>query len=120
MVLEKALVGERWDCRRRAARLETVGRVREQRRRQPVVEHGIGLGERAFHLVVHYAVHHKALAFSLPFQLAVPALLLEDDGAPVDIGVEDRVQVDVHEVDEILLVGGRHGVHGLVREGHGV
>ena len=120
MVLEESLVSERRDGCRRAAGLEAVGRVREQRRRESVVEHGIRLGERALHLVVHHAVHHKARIFPLPFQLAVPALLLEDDGAPVDVGMEDRVQVDVHEVDEILLVGGRHRVHGLVREGHGV
>ena len=50
----------------------------------------------------------------------MPALLLEDLPTGVDIGVEHRVHVHVHEVEQVLLVGAAHGVHGLVREGQGV
>ena len=38
----------------------------------------------------------------------------------VDRGVKDCVQVDAHEVLKVGRVGGRHRVHGLVREGEGV
>ena len=50
----------------------------------------------------------------------MPAFLLEH--RPVCHGqrAEHCVQVHVHQVLEIGLVGGGKGIHGLVREGHGV
>ena len=34
--------------------------------------------------------------------------------------MQHGVHIDVHEVEQVLLVGGGHGVHGLVGEGQGV
>ena len=53
-------------------------------------------------------------------QLVVPALLLKNGRLGVDSRVEHRVQVHVHQVVQILLVGGGNGVDGLVGVGHGV
>ena len=50
----------------------------------------------------------------------MPALLLEHLALAVDVGVQHRVHVDVGQVHEVLIVGGRHGVERLVAEGHGV
>ena len=50
----------------------------------------------------------------------MPALLLKNGGLGVDGRVEHRVQVHVHQVVQILLVGGGNGVDGLVGVGHGV
>ena len=177
VLLQEPLVGEVGDGARRAAGLEAVGRVGEERRLQLVVEHGVRVGERAFHLVVHHAVEAKAGRVALgasggrrtvcdvgggwrfrarraraalrrfcaaalaarravvrrvacrralvfvPLavrKLHVPALLLEDGALAVDQGMQHRVQVHVHEVEQVLLVGAGHRVHGLVRKGHGV
>ena len=53
-------------------------------------------------------------------QFVVPALLLKNGGLGIDGRVEHRVQVHVHQVVQILLVGGGNGVDGLVGVGHGV
>ena len=50
----------------------------------------------------------------------MPALLLKNGGLGIDGRVEHRVQVHVHQVVQILLVGGGDGVDGLVGVGHGV
>ena len=50
----------------------------------------------------------------------MPAFLLEDRALVEDGGVQHGVEVDVHEVQKILLIGTRHGVDRLVGVGHGV
>ena len=50
----------------------------------------------------------------------MPALLLKNGGLGIDGRVEHRVQVHVHQVVQILLVGGGDGVDGFVGVGHGV
>ena len=140
MLFEEALVGEVGDGARRAARLEAIGRVGEERRLQLIVEHRVRIGERPFHLVVHHAVEDEArralgafgsgrcrilccasLAdFDIVGQFVVPALLLEDGALLVDGRVQHRVQVHVHEVEQVLVVRAGHGVHGLVGKRHRV
>ena len=53
-------------------------------------------------------------------QLVVPAFLAENALVGIDCGPEHCVQVHLGQVQEVLLIFGRHRVHGLVREGHGV
>ena len=35
-------------------------------------------------------------------------------------GIEDAVQINVHEIEKIGFIPAGHGIHGLVAEGHGV
>jgi hypothetical protein len=120
MVVQELLVGEGGDLAGVAARLVGVCRVREQGCREGLVEDVVGIGERAFHLVEDHAVVGERRVIPLARDLEVPALLLEDAGALVDGRVQNRVQVDAHEVLQVGRVGGGHRVHGLVGEGHGV
>ena len=53
-------------------------------------------------------------------ELVVPAFLLEDRALLVDARVQHGVHVYVDKVEQILVVGGRHGIHRLVGEGHRV
>ena len=112
--LEELLVGELRDGARVATALEAVAGVGEEPVVEGLQEDLVGIGVRALHLVEDDAVVGEGGTLTL--LLVVPALLLEDAGAVVDVGVQDGIQVDVHEVHEVLLVGGRHGVHGLVGE----
>ena len=124
MRVEELLVGELRDGARVAARFAGVGRVGEQRAVDRVVEDAHRIGERAFHLVENHAVvaqgarrERRALG---DVELVVPALLLENRPLGIDGGVEHRVHVDVHEVEQVLLVGGRDGIDGFVGISHGV
>ena len=118
--VEELLVGKRRDGGGLAARLEAVCRVGEQRRRKLVVENRLGVGERAFHLVVHHAVVGELARAFIACKLHMPAFLLEDCALVEDGGVQHSVEIDVHEVQKILLVGARHRVDRLVGVGHGV
>jgi len=79
---------------------------------QQVIRRGV----RALHLVEDDApVGQRAIR---RFQLVVPAFLLERLLA--DAGEEDRIQVDIDQVVEVLEVGAGDRVAGHVRVGHGV
>ena len=50
----------------------------------------------------------------------MPAFLLEDCALVEDGGVQHGVEIDVHEVQKVLLVGACYGVDRFVGVGHGV
>ena len=116
--VQQLLARQLRDRRGIPARRQAIGRVREQRPADLVVEDPRGRGERALHLVVHDAVEDQGRV--RVGELVAPALLQEDARIVVDGGVQHRVEVHVDEVEEVLGVGRRHRVHGEVRRGHGV
>ena len=129
--VQELFVGERGNRARVATALVRIGGVGIERGVDGVVQHAHGVGQRALHLVEHHAViAQRALAQALgaalalgalrQVQLVVPALLLKNGGLGIDGRVEHRVQVHVHQVVQILLVGGGNGVDGFVGVGHGV
>ena len=50
----------------------------------------------------------------------MPALLAENAFIPVNQRIKDRIQVDVHQIAEIFIIHGSHGIDRLVRISHGV
>ena len=131
--VQELLVGERRNRAWIAAALVRIGGIGIERGVDGIVQHAHGIGQRALHLVEHNAViaqraraqaRGAAVALALgtfrQVQLVVPALLLKNGGLGIDGRVEHRVQVHVHQVVQILLVGGGNGVDGLVGVGHGV
>ena len=131
--VQELLVGERGNRARVAAAFVRIGGVGIERGVDGIVQYAHGVGQRALHLVEHHAViAQRALAQAREavtalaldalrqVQLVVPALLLKNGGFGIDGRVEHRVQIHVHQVVQILLVGGGNGVDGLVGVGHGV
>ena len=101
-----------------AARLMAVRRRRVERVHDAALEQVVRRGERALHLVVDdAAVRERVLRL---LDLIVPALLHEDLRVLAHVRVEDGVEVDVHEVLEVLVVAAGHWVHRLVRIRHRV
>ena len=134
--VQELLVGERGNRARVAAALVRIGGVGIQRGVDGVVQHAHGVGQRALHLVEHHAVIAQrarvqvlgagltgvalAVLALRQVQLVVPAFLLKNGRLGVDGRVEHRVQVHIHQVVQILLIGGGDGVDGLIGVGHGV
>ena len=101
-----------------AARVHSVGVVGEERLLRLPREHRVRGGVHALHLVVHDTLVRHLLVRGV--QLVVPALLLERLLVVHAARVEDGVEVDVHEVPEVLEVARGDGVAGAVGVGHGV
>ena len=107
------LVGQPGDGGRVAPRHKAVAIVGEEGRVHGGVQPRLRGRQGPLHLVVHHAAEAAV-------RLPVPALLLKDAALLHRQRAEHRVEVDVHQVAEVRLVGGGEGIHRLVREGHGV
>ena len=105
------LIGQGGDGRRVTAGHKAVSGIREHRPLQGVLQLSIRGGQRTLHFIVD---HTTDRAVCIP----VPALLLEHGRIHHSQRAEHRVQVDIHQVAEIGLVGGGKGVDRLIREGH--
>ena len=106
-------IGQGRDGGRVAAGHKAVGGIREHCTLQRVLQLGIRGGQRTLHLVVDHAAYG---AVCIP----VPALLLKHGRVHHGQRAEHRIQVDIHQVAEVGLVGGGKGVDRFVREGHRV
>ena len=115
--IQELLIGQLRNGLGISAGLKGIGGMGIQRRAHLPVQHAVGGGESALHLIVDYAVVGK---FPLTVQLIVPALLAEDGLLLIDVGIEHRVQVHMHQILKILVVAAGHGVDRVVRVGHGV
>ena len=118
MKIKILLVGEIRYIPRVSSRLDAVLRVREKGIEGHALEIIICRAERALHFIVNDTVIVKRLI--LPLKLIVPALLTEDLLLPIDVRIEHRIQIDMHEISEIRIVRARYRVHCLVRIGHRV
>ena len=112
------LVGQLGDHAGVSAGVEAVAVVREAGRQHALHDDLVHRGHGALHLIEHHALVGGGAVRVL--HLNVPALLVEDIGVGADGGGKDGVQVHFRQVHEVLIVAAGHGVHGLVREGHGV
>ena len=116
--IEKGFIRKARDLVRIAAALLAVDGLGIEAGEDGVGHLGIGAGEGAAHFVVDdAAVGQRILWF---FDVEMPALLQEDLLAVVDRRMKNGVEVDVHEVVEILVVLAGHRIDGLIGEGHGV
>ena len=82
------------------------------------LQHVIRRGKGTLHLVIYHAVDLQF--FLVTFQLVMPAFLTENGFIFINIGVKYGIQIDMHQVLEILVIAACHGVYGLVRIGHGI
>ena len=112
------LVGEVRYVPRVTPRLDTVLGIREKGIESHALKVIIRRAEHALHFVVNDTVIEERLILSL--KLIVPAFLTENLLLPVNVRIEYRVQINVHEVPEIRVVRARYRIHCLVRIGHRV
>ena len=98
-----------------AAADKAVGGVRVQKPRKLALHQGVHVGKRTLHLAVNDAVVARRFA-----RLEMPALLQENLRLLVDQRVKHRVEVDRHQVEQILFVAAGDGIDRLVPEGQGV
>ena len=81
-------------------------------------DHGIRCGIYSLHLIVNNAVVYERTV--LISHLIVPAFLKEDLFLIVNVGMEHRIQIDIGQIPEILVIAAGNGINGLVRIGHGI
>ena len=101
-----------------AARFDAIRRIREE-----------GIHDVPFHLRIrrrkdafHFVINDTAISQLTigRIEMIVPAFLHEDLFIFDHVREKDGIQIDIHEVLEIGSVAAGYGIHGLVRERHGI
>ena len=118
MEVEKLFVAQLRNLLRISAGFHTVCRIRKQGIHDLALQHIIRGRKCALHLIVDDAVDHDRII--LLFQLPAPPLLTEDLLIPVNIRIEHRIQIHIHQIPEILIIAAGYREHGFVRIGHGI
>ena len=116
--IQELLIGQIRNALGISARIHAVGGIRKQGIHDLSLQHIIRRGIGPLHLIVDDAVDHDRIIRVL--DLITPAFLAEDHLISVDVRVEHRIQIDVHQIPEVLVVAACHREHGLVRIGHGI
>ena len=115
--LQEVLIGQLRNMVRISPGLHPVHRIREQGVHGIALQHRLRIGEGPLHLVVYHSVIRE---LSLRGDLIMPAFLLKDPLFMVDVWMEHRIHVYVHQIRKVPVVAGSHGIDGLVRIGHGI
>jgi|GEM_PF-6410131 len=100
------------------AGFHAVGGVGEKLFHSPVFHNSFGRRKGPFHFIVNYAVVCEGRFFV--FQLVVPAFLHENLGILQAVGIENSIQVHIHQIVEIHIISAGNGIHGLIRPGNGI
>ena len=99
-----------------AAGFKAVAVVVEQRLQCFVFQICVRRRIYALHFVINNAVVAQLAVEAV--QIIMPALLTQGVFVLVEGRIEHSVQIDVHQVMEVLIVAAGNGIHGLIREGH--
>ena len=118
MEIQKLLICQFGDKLRISARLICIGRIREKGIQDYPVQHSLRRGKRPLHLVVNNTVVFQVRIRAVQF--ITPALLAEDFFVLVDIWIEYRIHIYMHQILEILVIAARNRINRLVRIGHGI
>ena len=116
--IQKLFVRQLRDHLRIASGLTAIGGMRIQRVHDLPLQHIIRRRKCSLHLIVDHAVDLQL--FLVTFELIMPAFLPENGFVFINIRVKYGIQIDMHQVLEILVITACHRVYGLIRIGHGI
>ena len=115
--IQEILIGQLRDNLRGAAGLMRIAGIRVKRVLRVAIKHARG-GKCTLHLIVNDTVYRDRAVRRL--HLVMPALLAENLLFFIDIRIQNRVHIDVHQVLEIFIVAACNRVYRLIRVGHRV
>ena len=116
MESEELLICQIGDTFGISAGFHAVGGIREKSIENDPLKIFIRRRESALHLIVDNAVVRDRIVFIL--NVIMPSFLPENIRFVIDMRMEDRIQIDVHQVTKIRVIGTRDRIHGLVRVCH--
>ena len=116
------LIGKLRNHLRIAARDNRIRGIRIQGSQNLIIQHIIRGRHHPLHLIVNNTVDQNLRCLltvgGILLHLIMPALLPENILIGIDVRMEYGVQIHVHQIGKILLIGGSHRIHRLVRVRH--
>ena len=116
--IQKLFIGKLRNILRIAAGFHAVGIVREKIIHNLSVQHLVRGRKCSLHLIIYNTIIGKRTFLLL--QMVIPALLAENLLLLINVRVKNRIQINVHQILEILVITAGYRITGLIRVGHGI
>ena len=116
--IQEILVSKIRNRLRRTTGLTTISDIGEQGIQNFSLQHIISRRKSSLHLIINHTVYGKFLG--LIVQFIMPALLAENGLVAVNIGIQHRIQIHVHQILEVLIIAAGYRIQSLVRISHSV
>ena len=114
--IKKFLIGQIRNIIRVTTGLTAIGDIREQRIHNISFKHIVRRRKCALHLIINDTIiGQRAFRF---FQMIAPSFLTEDLFFLINVRIEYSIQINMHQVLEILIVAAGNRIAGFVRISH--
>ena len=103
---------------RSSAGFTSISDIREQRVHDLTLQNIIRRRKSSLHFVINNTIiGQRAFWF---FQMIIPAFLTEDFFFLINVRIKNCIQINMHQILEILIITACHRITGLVRISHGI
>ena len=116
--IQELLIRKLRNILRITAGFHAIGIIREKIIHDLSVQHLVRGRKCPLHLIIYNTIIGKRSFFLL--QMVIPALLAENLLLLVNVRVKNRIQINVHQILEILVITAGYRITGLIRVGHGI
>ena len=116
MEIKKLLVSKLWNHLRISTGLICIAVIREQGIQNNPIQNSLRWGKCSLHLIVYNSIVGKLAIFFI--QLVAPALLTECLIMIVNIRIQNRIHIYMHQILKILIITACHRINSLIRIRH--
>ena len=116
--IQELLIRKLRNILRITAGFHAIGIIREKIIHDLSVQHLVRGRKCPLHLIIYDTIIGKRTFLLL--QMVIPALLAENLLLLVNVRVKNRIQINVHQILEILVITAGYRITGLIRVGHGI
>ena len=116
--IQELLIRKLRNILRITAGFHAIGIIREKIIHDLSVQHLVRGRKCPLHLIIYNTIIGKRTFLLL--QMVIPALLAENLLLLVNVRVKNRIQINVHQILEILVITAGYRITGLIRVGHGI
>ena len=116
--IQELLIRKLRNILRITAGFHAIGIIREKIIHDLSVQHLVRGRKCSLHLIIYNTIIGKRTFLLL--QMVIPALLAENLLLLVNVRVKNRIQINVHQILEILVITAGYRITGLIRVGHGI
>ena len=116
--IQELLIRKLRNILRITAGFHAIGIIREKIIHDLSVQHLVRRRKCPLHLIIYNTIIGKRTFLLL--QMVVPSFLTEDLLLLINVRVKNRIQINVHQILEILVITAGYRITGLIRVGHGI
>ena len=116
--IQEGLIGKLRDHIRISAGFKTIGCIRKKGIQDFSFQNTLRRRKSTLHFVINYTVDLNLALLILQF--IMPALLAKDFFFTINIRIKDSIQINMHQILEILVIAAGYRIDCFIRISHGI